>query len=119
MSLLEKNMTKCVLMQQTSTLDEYGGSRKSWTYGVNFYAAIVLDSSSQTTSSTVLRPSSTYTITTRKDISLHYHDVFKRVSDGKMFRVTSDGTDKKTPVGSALDMRQVSAEVIEEGVVDG
>lgn len=119
MSLLEKNMTKCVLMQQTSTLDEYGGSRKSWTYGVNFYAAIVLDSSSQTMSSTVFRPSDTYTVTTRKDITLKYHDVFKRLSDGRMFRATSDGTDRITPVGSVLDMRQVSAEVIEEGVVDG
>lgn len=119
MSLLEINMTKCVLLQQASTLDEYGGSQKSWTYGVNFYAAIVLNASSQTTSSTVLRPSATYTITTRKDITLKYHDVFKRVSDGKMFRVTDDGTDRITPNGAALDMRQVSAEVIEEGVVDG
>jgi hypothetical protein len=36
--------------------------------------------------------------------------VFRRESDGKIFRVTSDGDDKKTPPSAGLDMRQVTAE---------
>jgi hypothetical protein len=51
-----------------------------------------------------------YTVTTEKNINLQYHDVFRRASDGKVFRVTSDGDDKKTPASASLNMRQVSAE---------
>jgi hypothetical protein len=41
---------------------------------------------------------------------LQYHDVFRRLSDGKIFRVTSDGDDKFTPDTATLNMRQVTAE---------
>jgi hypothetical protein len=43
-------------------------------------------------------------------MNLQYHDIFKRKSDNKIFRVTSDGDDKHTPPSATLDMRQVSAE---------
>jgi hypothetical protein len=33
-----------------------------------------------------------------------------RNSDGKIFRITSDGDDNHTPKSATLDMRQVSAE---------
>jgi hypothetical protein len=49
-------------------------------------------------------------LTTRKDINLQYHDVLRRVRDGKVFRVTSDGDDLYTPASASLDMRNVSAE---------
>ena len=51
-----------------------------------------------------------YTVTTRKAMNLQYHDIFRRSSDNKVFRVTSDGDDKKTPASASLDIRQVSAE---------
>jgi hypothetical protein len=41
---------------------------------------------------------------------LQFHDIFIRKEDNKVFRVTSDGDDKKTPSIASLDMRQVSAE---------
>ena len=47
-------------------------------------------------------------------MTLEYHDVFRRVRDGKIFRVTSDGDDKFTPASTSLDMRQVTAEEIKE-----
>ena len=54
-----------------------------------------------------------YTITTRKNVNLQYHDILKRSRDGKLFRVTSDGDDKATPGSAGLNMRQVSAEEID------
>ena len=54
--------------------------------------------------------SSVYTLTTRKSINLQYHDVLRRVRDGKIFRITSDGDDLYTPASASLDMRNVSAE---------
>ena len=44
------------------------------------------------------------------DYVLYYHDVIKRLSDGKIFRITSDGDDKATPKSASLNMRSVSAE---------
>ncbi len=43
-------------------------------------------------------------------MNLEYHEVFKRLRDGKFFRVTSDGDDKHTPASASLNMRQVTAE---------
>ena len=53
---------------------------------------------------------SLYTVTVSKDIALEFHDVIKRKSDGAIFRITSDGTDKKTPNVATIDMRQATAE---------
>jgi len=39
--------------------------------------------------------------------------VFRRAFDGKIFRVTSDGSDKYTPASATLNMRQVTAEEYE------
>ena len=53
---------------------------------------------------------SVYTITTDKSVVLEYHDVLRRLYDGKIFRITSDGDDKYTPDSATLNMRQVTAE---------
>ena len=53
---------------------------------------------------------SMYTVTTKRNKVLEYHEVFRRERDGKLFRVTSDGDDKFTPDSATLDMRQVTAE---------
>ena len=57
--------------------------------------------------------SSLYTVTTARSKVLEYHEVFRRLRDGKIFRVTSDGDDKYTPRAAGLDMRQVTAEEYE------
>ena len=43
-------------------------------------------------------------------MNLQARDIFKRLEDNKIFRVTSDGDDNKTPAGARLNMRQVTAE---------
>ena len=53
---------------------------------------------------------SLYTITAPKGVILEYYDVFKRLSDGKVFRVTSDGDDKITPARASFQVFQVTAE---------
>ena len=76
----------------------------------HFKAAITFDTSIEARSAEKSGVSSLYTVTVPQGLQLEYHDVFKRKSDGKIFRVTSDGDDKATPKFSALDMRQVTAE---------
>lgn len=110
MSLLSNAMEDCTILDKRTAPDGYGGTTTQWIPGAPFKAAIVLDSSIQAKIAEVQGVTGLYTVTTSKVLNLQYHDVFRRESDGKIFRVTSDGDDKKTPSAGTLDMRQVSAE---------
>ena len=110
MSLLSDAMTECVMLDKRTRADGYGGYITEWVDGVPFSAAIVLDTSMQARIGEKQGVTALYTVTTVKALNLQYHDVFRRLEDGKVFRVTSDGDDKKTPPSAALNMRQVSAE---------
>ena len=110
MSLLESAMTDVVLLDKTTEPDGEGGFISSWKEGAPFKAAITFDSSLQARIAEKQGVTSLYTVTVKKNVMLEYHDVFKRLSDGKVFRVTSDSDDKYTPESASLDMRQVTAE---------
>jgi len=110
MSLLSEAMENCTMMDKTTKPDGRGGFDVTWVDGATFKAACVFDSSMQARQAEAAGVKSLYTITTAKSINLQYHDVFRRSSDGKIFRVTSDGDDKKTPNSATLNMRQVTAE---------
>lgn len=111
MSLLSAAMETCVMMHKTSRDDPYGGDAIiSWQDGASFPAAIVFDSSIQARIAQAQNVTSLYTVTTLRSKVLEYHEVFRRLRDGKIFRVTSDGDDKYTPSAAGLDMRQVTAE---------
>lgn len=110
MSLLEAAYETFVMMDRTSGRDEYGTFTREWREGAEIQAAATLDTSIEARVAGVQGVTSLYTIITRREINLEYHDVLKRRSDGKIFRVTSDGDDKRTPTGAGLDMRLVTAE---------
>lgn len=110
MSLLSEAMTECVLLNKVRTPDGEGGFITQWTDGAVFYSAITFDASMQARIGEQAGVTSRYTVTTQKNVTLEYHDVFRRATDGKIFRVTSDGDDKYTPASASLNMRQVTAE---------
>lgn len=111
MSLLTDAYEPFVIMDRKSTRpDGYGGPVYTWEEGAQIEAAATFDSSMQARIGGVQGVTSLYTITTSRAVTLEYHDVIKRLSDEKVFRITSDGTDKKTPLAAHLDMRQVTAE---------
>lgn len=110
MSLLSATETDCQLYTRTITEDGYGGYTTAWTPGVTFKANIRLDNSMQARIGEKQGVTALYTVMTSKALNLQYHDVIKRLSDGKFFRITSDGDDKKTPKTATLDIRSVSAE---------
>ena len=100
-----------VMMEKTRQPDGQGGFVTVWSEGGQFEAAIPPpDSSVQTLIAEKQGVTSFYTITTKKSVVLEYHDVVKRVRDGKIFRVTSDGDDTVTPPISTFQIRQVRAE---------
>ena len=113
MSLLDSAMEKCVLMDKTTVPDGQGGVITKYVDGAEFNAAIVFDTSMEARVAAKQGVKSLYTVTTARSVVMQYHDVFRRVRDGKVLRVTSDGDDKFTPASSTLDMRQVTAEEFE------
>lgn len=110
MSLLSQAMEDVVLLEKVRVSDGEGGFTTTWTESAEFKAAITFDSSMQARTAEKQGVTSLYTITTPKNANLQYHDVLRRVRDGKVFRVTSDGDDKITPPSASFQFGQVTAE---------
>lgn len=110
MSLIDW-MEKCIIMNKTKISDGEGGFDVTWAEGAEIYCAIALDSSMRARIAQSEGFTNVYSIVTNANVNLEFHDVIKRVSDGKIFRITSDGSDNKSPKFSSLNMRKVSAEL--------
>ena len=110
MSLLSEAMENCTLYSKSVERDSMGGYTTVWTAGVVFPGALVKENSIENKIAEAQNVKAIYTITTSRDLTLSYHDVIRRMRDSKIFRITSDGKDVKTPLSADLDMRQVTAE---------
>lgn len=117
MSMIEEGMEPVCFMEKTRTPDGEGGFITTWTDGAEFKASITFDTSMQARVGEKQGVSSLYTVTTAKNAKLEYHDVIKRLRDGKVFRITSDSDDKQTPARAVFGQYlQVTAE---EWVIPG
>ncbi|HCJ37816.1 MAG TPA: hypothetical protein DHV37_05760 [Erysipelotrichaceae bacterium] len=110
MSLLDEAFEDYVMINKISEDDGYGGYNITWKDGATIQGAMVFNSSMQARIAGAQGVTSMYTLTTRRNVTLEYHDVLRRERDGKIFRVTSDGDDLFTPSSAGLDMRQVTCE---------
>lgn len=108
--LIDGYLQPCVMLTKKRVPDGQGGFEAIWTDGDEFDAAIVKDRSLQARVAEKQGVSSVYTITTARGVALEYHEVFRRVSDGATFRVTSDYTDSRPPNVATFDFEQVTAE---------
>ena len=110
MSLFERMMTDCVRLERAIGDDGEGGRSTAWKEGDPFRAAITFSNSVETRKAEKDSAKSLYTVTVPVDVILKHHDVFKRCSDGKVFRAISDGDDSKPPAVASFQFRQFSAE---------
>lgn len=114
MTLYETFYEPCILMERRREPDGEGGWNSVWTDdGPEFEAAVVIDNTMTARVAESQGMKSVYTVTTNSNVNLEFHDVFKRVSDGKTFRVTSDPKDKTTPDAATFSFEQVTAEAWE------
>lgn len=110
MSLIDCMMIPCVFMVKKQAPDGSGGKKTTWEDGQPLRAAIIRDTSTEARIAEAAGTVEVYTITVPRSVHLEYHAVIKRLSDGKTFRITSDNAEKKTPVCTALDIAQSTAE---------
>lgn len=108
--LIDAFMEDCVMMDKASLPDGIGGFVHEWQEGAAFQAAIVKDNTLEARVAEKDGVTELYTVTVARNLPLEYHDVFKRRSDGAIFRVTSNITDSKTPKVASFAFGQVSAE---------
>lgn len=110
MSLIDAFKGPCVAMDKAKVPDGEGGFTTAWQEGAEFEAAVVKDTSLEARIAEKDGLANTYTVTASVGAGLEFHDVFKRKSDGQVFRVTSNGDDKRTPPVASFGFEQVSAE---------
>lgn len=110
MSLLEEAYEDFTIINKAVVDDGYGGTTTTWSDGATIKGAMVHRNSTITEIANALGAKSTYTLTVKKSLLLDFHTVLRREKDGKIFRLTSDSDDNRTPESAGLDMRQYSAE---------
>lgn len=110
MSLLSEAFQNFIIVNKLVVDDGYGGTTTVWTEGAHVKGAMVLDTSTQAKMAETAGVKDLYTLTVNKSLELDFHTVIKRESDNKVFRLTTDSDDKKTPNSATLNMRQYSAE---------
>ena len=110
LSLLTQMMEDCRILNHVRTDDEYGGYSDAWTEGATFKAAIAKNGSPEVLVAEQQNLSELFTVVVEQGFTLDYHDVFKRVSDGSIFRVTSRTQDSTAHPASTVKIAKVTAE---------
>lgn len=110
MSLLSQMMDQCKILNHIRQDDEFGGYTDTWTEGATFYAAIAKNGSPEQLVAEQQGISEQFTVVVDQDFSLDYHDVFKRLSDDSIFRVTSRTQDSTAHPASTIKIAKVTAE---------
>lgn len=108
--LIRRFLTPCVLVEKHSVPDGMGGAVTRWEDGDGFEAAVVKNETLAARVAEKQGVSELYTVTFDAGMHLNFHDVFRRLEDGAVFRVTSNAADSQPPQGASFALRQVKAE---------
>ena len=108
--LIYSEMEKCILLNHIREDDPYGSVKETWTDGMTFDAMVIKDSTTEAMIAEKQGVDEIYTVVVKKGITLEYHDAFRRVSDGQIFRVTSNIVDSTAPAASTVKIAKITAE---------
>lgn len=109
-ALILSAMKPCVMIEKRRAPDGQGGTTTEYTEGAPFEAAITKDKTLEAVKAEKQGVTEVYLVTTRVGVGLDYGETFKRVKDGKMFRVTSNAADSRTPKAASFAFERVRAE---------
>lgn len=108
--LLDSMMEKCCILNRIRQDDPYGSYTDTWSDGATFDATIIKNTTTEAVVAEKQGITEIFTVVVRKGFQLDYHDVFRRISDGQVFRVTSNVTDSEAPTASSVKIAKVTAE---------
>lgn len=110
MSLLDSMKEPFVMMDKTTVSDGLGGFDNVWVDGAPFEAVLRKDSSPEAVVAQQQGMAETFTVIVDKSVRLDYHDVFRRVSDGAVFRTTSATQDSAAPARASIPIAKATCE---------
>lgn len=108
MNLLQSMMEPCVMMDKT-TVNGPMGFTTAWVEGAAFDAFVCKETAPELVVAEKQGVKETFTVVVMKDIPLEYHDVFKRISDGEVFRLTSNVKDDAAPAVASTPVQIAKA----------
>ena len=114
MSLLLDAMENCIMLNKITENDGYGGYITTYTEGAEFNAAITLNTSISARVAEKQESIGRYDVLYPKYLNLEYHDVFRRVKDGKIFRVTENGGEVKAPNTASAEIKGLAKVSVEQ-----
>ena len=115
MSLLDDFSHSCIIMDKLTKPDGEGGYATEWKEGAEFANFVALDSSLEARQAVT----SVYTGIVRKDVPIEYGSVYKDVTTGAYFRVTSRPEEKQAPASASPmlnGLKSFTAERLREGL---
>lgn len=101
----------CIVDKRTES-DGMGGVTVSWTDGASIKACFVRESTTEAKIAYQNGIREIFTIVFSDLLELAPNDRVKRLSDGKVFRITSDARDMTTPKQSDMHFQEADAEVV-------
>ena len=106
MSLLDDFSHSCIIMDKLTKPDGEGGYATEWSDGAEFANYVALDSSLEARQAEAQGVTSVYTGIVRKDVPIEYGSVYKDVTTGAYFRVTSRPEEKRAPASASPMLQQ-------------
>lgn len=110
MNLLDTMKDACVMMDKATVNDGLGGFTATWVEGATFDAVIRKDATPEEVVAQQQGAAETFTVIVDRSVPLDYHDVFKRLSDNAIFRLTSNTRDAAAPPPSTVPIAKATAE---------
>lgn len=105
-------MTDCTLLVRTgeSYPDGMGGHTDIYSEGAKFKAFVRQDVIKQDVTGQQQVLSEHFTVIVHSNMRLKYHELFRRESDGQVFRLMSNTTDAAAPGFSSVGLAKASCE---------
>ena len=110
MRLIDQRMDSCIFLNHLRVPDGRGGHREVWQDGAEFMATVIKNSTTDAIIAERQGIKEIFTVVVPKGTVLEFHDAFRRVKDGAVFRVTSMTTDSEAPENSTIKISKVTAE---------
>lgn len=102
MNLLDSMRCRCARLEKTEMPDGLGGFSAVWTEGEGFDAVLIRKSAGLEREAQREALKETFVVLTAPEVGLRHPDVFRRLSDGATFRVTTANGDEATPEEASI-----------------
>lgn len=107
--LLNEYTKEYVFLNKAIVQDKVGGYKTIWTPGAKFDAIVTENNSTEALVASIENKTTFYGVKVERAVPLEYHTVFKRIEDGKTFRIRNADS-MTTPSFSEMNMKQLEAE---------